>query len=611
MEKKDRFSLRKLKNGVVSVALGSLLVVAGTVTAEAAENDGVDFDAEVEVQDEPVTDLFEDSSGVPDDNGGGQSENTTPEVDGTKEVESYGVAAVSFSREKNVQAAGRSGSDKYNEPVQENLKDETQTVNQDESVRVNTGKTEEVVVSEPEVFRYGGLDREEVAINVAKDHFKEAEKVIIVNQDMFPDSISATNISQGEYPVLYTRAGQLGSKTFNYLGDMTNLKEIYLLGGTTSINDSIVTQLTDRFGSTVDITRIDGKDRFEANTNAIRKGYADEDGNVIKHDHVVIATGEIYTDALYGVSFANSIDAPIVLSKTDRLVDSTIQLLKDMGTSKITIIGGTNSVNHSIFDQLVSGGFRPQSIERIAGETRYDGSVEVARETFTEGPVNVLIASGDVHTDALVSAPLAQKLNGPIILVRKDSTVDEVKAYLKEIAPTVENIYIQGGTSTVNKANENEIKELATHKVDEAVIVNATVTVQVTGDNEVAARFVNEEEDFDETYTFTTEEELIDGENNTVTFTYNGEAYAVNFLYVTGEKFVETVEGLTPLSEIENIETTEELKKLEKAIEEAENLYNALTEEAKANEEVIEKMAWIGAKKKAIEAREKELETKA
>ena len=65
MEKKDRFSLRKLKSGVVSIALGSLLVVAGTVTAEAAEFDGVDagdfggdFGAGLDVQAESATDSY-------------------------------------------------------------------------------------------------------------------------------------------------------------------------------------------------------------------------------------------------------------------------------------------------------------------------------------------------------------------------------------------------------------------------------------------------------------------------------------------------------------------------------------------------------------------------
>lgn len=35
VEKKQRFSLRKMKNGVVSVAVGSLLVFAGAADVEA------------------------------------------------------------------------------------------------------------------------------------------------------------------------------------------------------------------------------------------------------------------------------------------------------------------------------------------------------------------------------------------------------------------------------------------------------------------------------------------------------------------------------------------------------------------------------------------------
>lgn len=295
------------------------------------------------------------------------------------------------------------------------------------------------------VERHEGANREEVAIDVAEKHFSEAQKVIIVNQDKFPDAISATNISQGNFPVLYTRADQLGKDTLDFLSSMKSLDEIYLLGGKISISEAVEQLLIEQFGSI--ITRISGATRFDANSNAIRESYK-------KADHIIIATGETYTDALYGVSYADTLGAPIILSKTDRLVDASIALLKDLGVKQATIIGGVNSVTKDVEAQLKALGITVNP--RIAGKTRYDGSVQVAKSSYKQ-PSTLLIASGDTFTDALVSAPLAQKLDVPILLVRKDSMVDEVRAYLESHAGSIETIYIQGGPHTISKANEAAI----------------------------------------------------------------------------------------------------------------------------------------------------------
>lgn len=295
------------------------------------------------------------------------------------------------------------------------------------------------------VERHEGANREEVAIEVAKKHFNEAKKVIIVNQDKFPDAISATNISNGDFPVLYTRSGQLGNATLDFIASLQSLEEIYLLGGSTSISEAVEATLINKFGSMV--TRVDGATRFDANVNAIRENYENA-------HHVIIATGETYTDALYGVSYADTLGAPIILSKTNRLMDASLALIRDLGVTEATIIGGPNSVTFAVEAQLNELGVIINP--RIAGNTRYDGSIQVARNSYVQ-PNTLLIASGDTFTDALVSAPLAQKLDAPILLVRKDNMVSETKTYLESQAESVETIYIQGGPHTISEANVAEI----------------------------------------------------------------------------------------------------------------------------------------------------------
>ena len=78
-------------------------------------------------------------------------------------------------------------------------------------------------------------------------------------------------------------------------------------------------------------------------------------------------------------------------------------------------------------------------------------------------PQNVVIASGEVFSDALVSAPLSQKLNAPILLVRPDRMERSVENYLINHTASLRNIYIQGGPLTIYPTIENRITELTTY----------------------------------------------------------------------------------------------------------------------------------------------------
>lgn len=304
-----------------------------------------------------------------------------------------------------------------------------------------------VSANTPNVIRHEGYSRENVAENVAKKHFSNANKVIIVNRDKFPDAISATNISQGKYPVLYTHAHTVSDSTLEFLKTM-DLDEVYILGGKLSVNESVVSKLDSELG--VEVTRVAGRSRYDANVAAIEK-------NFDKANHVVIASGEVYADALYGVSYANTINAPVVLTKTNNLEASTVELLKGLGVRKVTIIGGTLTVTNKVEQQLEGLGI---SHERIAGRNRYIGSAEVASASYPN-PNNLVVASGEGFADALVSAPIAQKFNAPIILVKSESMESVVETYITESKSQLKNVYIQGGKLTISENMFYTISDLA------------------------------------------------------------------------------------------------------------------------------------------------------
>lgn len=506
MKNKQIFSIRKLKNGVASVAIATVLFGVNTNQVSATETAAGDqiLAIESDSNEEAVSSLTEevliksthtvqemteestavqplttDSSTNPstaaplmaaaESGEPAAAESSAPavaesitvpnaETPSTIDTE-VKVAEVSAENQKVAAEPAANASTLSTEPT---------TAMAVQAVAAAADASTEQTVT-PNIVRYDGQNREAVAVNVAKAHFSESQKVIIVNRDKFPDAISATNISQGLYPVLYSKAGSVDQETIALLKTLP-LNEIYVLGGAVSVNDTVLTQLQQ--ATSVKVTRVGGKDRYEANVNAIKLQYT-------KQEHVVIASGEIYTDALYGVSYANTIDAPVVLAKTERLEAATIALLQSLGVKKATLIGGPLTLTQSVETQLKNLGI---IINRIAGANRYSGSAEVAKVAYPN-PTQVVVASGEVFSDALVSAPLAQKLDAPILLVRKDQLDSEVNKYLSDNKDTIKNIYIQGGLVTITAANQDAIKkattqstETKTETVKENIIRYATVS---------------------------------------------------------------------------------------------------------------------------------------
>lgn len=291
-------------------------------------------------------------------------------------------------------------------------------------------------LNRPTIIRHDGYSRDDVAVKVAQQHFSDSNKVILVNREKFPDAISATNISQGRYPVLYTYASHVSENTMAQILSM-DLEEVYLLGGELSIQPSVEKQLKEATG--VKVTRVAGRSRYEANVAAVKEhfSYANE---------VVIASGEVYADALYGVSYANTINAPVILTNTSQLEESTVELIKELGAYDATIIGGSLTVTEDVENQLQDLSIYPY---RIAGRNRYIGSAQVATASYRK-PKHVVMASGEVFSDALVSAPLAQKIDAPILLVQSNRMEDSVKEYLAYNLDAIENMYIQGGPITIS-----------------------------------------------------------------------------------------------------------------------------------------------------------------
>ncbi|MBH0161711.1 SpoIID/LytB domain-containing protein [Fictibacillus sp. 26RED30] len=119
-------------------------------------------------------------------------------------------------------------------------------------------------------------------------------------------------------------------------------------------------------------------------------------------------------------------------------------------------IGNPTSLNVSI-----EGSYRVNHYNdniRLSGVDRYEVASNVSKKGWATGANTVLIANSNAFADALSSAPLAYKLNAPILLSRKDNLTPFTKQELTRLRP--KNIIIIGGSGSINSQVENEINSL-------------------------------------------------------------------------------------------------------------------------------------------------------
>ncbi len=109
--------------------------------------------------------------------------------------------------------------------------------------------------------------------------------------------------------------------------------------------------------------------------------------------------------------------------------------------------------------------------EPVAGDNRYETSIEVSKQTYPDGAHSVVVATAVNWPDALGGAALAGTVDGPILLVKKDSVPPAIAAEIERLG--AEEVIILGGTAVVSDATEAEL--LALEDVD--------TTMRIGGDN--------------------------------------------------------------------------------------------------------------------------------
>ncbi|MHB0740018.1 cell wall-binding repeat-containing protein [Peptostreptococcus stomatis] len=273
----------------------------------------------------------------------------------------------------------------------------------------------------PDPGRVDGDDRVETGIKISQKYYDKAKTVIVVRHDLFPDSMTASVLAKlKDAPILLNPTNKLDPRVGAEIKRL-GAEEVIIVGGPDSISEKVRGDLK-AYDKDKDVERIAGVDRYGTSEMVARR----VTGITGKKNTGVIASGQVFPDALSVGTFASRDGYPILLVKKNLVPDQVVRAIKDLEIKKTYIAGGTNTISKSTEAKL------PGVLERMAGKDRYETSVAIAKSKFKDSR-EAFIASGEEFADALVISPVSGKYNRPTLLAsRNKKTNAVVKKYIEE-----------------------------------------------------------------------------------------------------------------------------------------------------------------------------------
>ena len=259
--------------------------------------------------------------------------------------------------------------------------------------------------------RIYGDTRYETSLKVADELKTELGKekfdsVILAYGRNYADALAGSYLScVREAPILLvdSRQDHIDGVQAYIKANLKSNGNIYLLGGAAIVPDKAVAGLDG-----YKVKRLWGKDRYETNVAILK-----EASKYTSDKTILVCSGTGFADSLS----AAAVGRPILLVKTD-IQDTQRNYLKSTGGNlNIYVIGGSGAVSNAVMNELKVYG----SVKRIGGATRYETSVNVAKNFF-KSPDDGVIAYGKDFPDGLCGGALAYAIDGPLLLAANDKT---------------------------------------------------------------------------------------------------------------------------------------------------------------------------------------------
>ncbi len=196
----------------------------------------------------------------------------------------------------------------------------------------------ELVNADITVTRASGKDRFATAAAIADLVAPNgSDEVAIANGMDFPDALSvASHAAEAGTPILLTLKDTLPAATTEALEKLGATNTV-VVGGTAVVSATVANALPS-------MNRLGGLDRYETNT-LIAKHYG------VDNDHLYVATGKDYADALTGAVLAANTNSAVLLVHAV-VPDYVSSYITNQDVQRLTIFGGENAVNAEVYKEL-------------------------------------------------------------------------------------------------------------------------------------------------------------------------------------------------------------------------------------------------------------------
>lgn len=334
--------------------------------------------------------------------------------------------------------AGSSNPDNTTSPSEQAAEDENSDI--EDELRV---------IPELGIKRLAGETAADTMQAIVQTAFPHTRKTVVLTTNAaYFDALSANALAGALHaPVLLTDINELPAQTRSELQRMQT-KTVYICGGSLVVSQAVEDELN-QMG--IKVKRIFGE-------------MADDTANKIARtlprisDTCFVTTSWGYADALSASSFAYAKQAPIFLTNYDdgTLSSATLETIRSKGFKRVIIVGGTSVVSPEVEQTLSAWGIA--NVERVAGETSYDTSLQLAQKLLSMGlrANNMGIATGLDYLDALCGAALCGRYDSVIVLA-DDTNSSAVETFMDQNRMAIKSYAIFGGNAAVGEDTERTI----------------------------------------------------------------------------------------------------------------------------------------------------------
>lgn len=319
--------------------------------------------------------------------------------------------------------------------------------------------TETGASSQATPTRLWGADRYETSLEVAKAVAENAggklDTAVLVSGRSWTDAVTAAPLAGSlDAPVLLAdpRNG-ISADVRDFMSEV-GVTRIVVIGSAENLPGAALAGLS---GIDGDIERI-----VASSKHAMSVAVAGEIGDPGSLDGfgntVIVASGDVFADALSAGPLAAKAGIPILLTTPDEL-HPAIKDYTAANADHVIIMGGTAAISRQVQDTIsqlptATEPTQPMAVTRIGGKDRFETATmfaEFAAEVFGVGcfdGTTAGLATGGAPADAFSSAPLLARLCAPLVLTYTHA----LPAATEDRLSSTERLYVFGGTAAVSDA---------------------------------------------------------------------------------------------------------------------------------------------------------------